>query len=430
MKTRRVIHVPVLARVEGEGGLYIRVQGGRVMDVKLNIYEPPRFFEAFLRGRSWQEAPDIVARICGICPIAYQMSCVQAMEQIFGLTVDPMVRLLRRLIYCGEWIESHTLHVGMLHAPDFLGYDDSLAMAKDHPQFVQDVLALKKTGNDLMGLLGGREIHPVSLCVGGFYRAPTRRQLQAMVGPLERARDLALRLLRRVAAFDFPDFNLDYEFVALSHPSEYAITEGRIVSNRGLNIPVTAYEDHFIEQHVAHSNALHSIRRQGGSYLVGPLARFNLNFAQLGEELSKLAQECGVSPPCRNPFRSIIVRMLETLFACEEALRLIACYEPPERPCVDVTPRAGIGTACTEAPRGLIYHRYQVDENGNILAAKIVPPTSQNQKQIEEDLRRVVDGMIDKSEAEITWRSEQAVRNYDPCISCATHFLKLHLERS
>lgn len=429
MKTRRVIHVETLARVEGEGGLHVKVQGGRVTEVKLNIYEPPRFFEAFLRGRSYRETPDIVARICGICPIAYQMSCVQAMEQAFGITVDPMIRLLRRLIYCGEWIESHTLHVGMLHAPDFLGYEDSLAMAKDHPQLVKDVLTLKKTGNDVMTLLGGREIHPVSLCVGGFYRTPTKRELRTMNGPLEQARELALGLLRTVAGLPFPDFEQDYEFVALSHPDEYAITEGRVVSNKGLDIAVSQYEDHFMEQHVAHSNALHSVLRQRGAYMVGPMARFSLNFAQLPDPIRKLAVEFGVAPPCRNPFKSIVIRALETLYACEEALRLIAAYEPPESPHAEAKPQGAVGTGATEAPRGLIYHRYQVDAQGDILAAKIVPPTSQNQKQIEDDLRHLITGMAGASEADMTWRSEQAVRNYDPCISCATHFLKLRLER-
>ena len=219
-------------------------------DVKLKIFEPPRLFEAFLRGRHLTEIPDIVARICGICPIAYQMSAVHAIERALGVTVDPAVRLLRRLFYCGEWIESHALHVFMLHAPDFLGYPDAIQMARDHRALVEQGLRLKKTGNRIVTLMGGREIHPVSVAVGGFYRVPTENQLAALGDDLKRALDESVAAVRLVAAFEFPDFEQDYEFVALSHPQEYPFNEGRLVSNKGLDIDVAEYENHFVEQHV------------------------------------------------------------------------------------------------------------------------------------------------------------------------------------
>jgi coenzyme F420-reducing hydrogenase alpha subunit len=232
----KTIKVGQLARVEGEGALKVTIRDGAVTEAELNIFEPPRFFEAFLRGRMFGEAPDITARICGICPVAYQMSAIHAMEDALGVTVDGPLRALRRLLYCGEWIESHGLHVYMLHAPDFLGYQSAIELARDHGETVRRGLGLKKAGNQIVALLGGREIHPINVKVGGFYRAPTRRELATLIDPLERARDAALETVRWVSTFDFPACERDYEFVALSHPDEYPFNEGQIVSSRGLEI--------------------------------------------------------------------------------------------------------------------------------------------------------------------------------------------------
>jgi coenzyme F420-reducing hydrogenase alpha subunit len=428
--TARTIRVDTLARVEGEGSLYIKMAGDRVADVKLKIYEPPRLFEAFLRGRHYSEAPDITARICGICPVAYQMSAVHAIERALHIQVDPAVRLLRRLFYCGEWIESHALHIYMLHAPDFLGYQDAIAMAADHRDLVEKALRLKKIGNQIMSLLGGREIHPISVTVGGFYKVPTRTQLTTLAADLEWALQMSLETVQWTSSLEFPNFDQDYEFVALRHPDEYALNEGRLVSNRGLDIDAAEYEDHFIELHVKHSNALQSVVRGRGSYLVGPLARFNLNFDKLPDVARQSAINAHLQPPVRNPFRSIIVRAVELVFACSEALRVIREYEPPASPKVELPTRAGMGQAITEAPRGILYHRYAFNERGLILAAKIVPPTSQNQKRIEDDLREYAAQLAAWPQDEATWKCEQAIRNYDPCISCATHFVKVTLERN
>jgi coenzyme F420-reducing hydrogenase alpha subunit len=425
----KTIKVGYLARVEGEGSLYLKLKDDKVADVKLKIFEPPRFFEAFLQGRHYSEAPDITARICGICPIAYQMGAVHAMEDIFGIKVDGQLRALRRLIYCGEWIESHVLHVAMLHAPDFLGYEDAIQMAKDHPEIVQTTLKLKKTGNEVLKLLGGREVHPINVRVGGFYRVPTKNELKPLKDQLEWAREAALGLVRWTAKLDFPDFEQDYEFVALHHPNEYPLNEGRLISNKGLDIPISSYDDHFTEEHLEHSNALHSIINERGSYFVGPLARYNLNFNQLSPLVQTTVREIGLETFCTNPFKSIIIRSLETLYACDEALRIIAEYEMPDTPFVRVEVKNGTGFGCTEAPRGICYHRYTVDDKGLITNAKIVPPTSQNQKTIESDLREFVQKHIHLDEEKLTWQCEQAIRNYDPCISCATHFLKLKIER-
>jgi sulfhydrogenase subunit alpha len=425
----KTIKVDYLARVEGEGSLIVKIQGRRLTDVKLKIFEPPRFFEAFLRERKYSEVPDITARICGICPVAYQMSACHAIEDAFGVKVEGPLRELRRLLYCGEWIESHALHVYMLHAPDFLGYEDSLGIAKDHPDAVKRGLRIKKTGNEIVNLLGGREIHPVNVRVGGFYKIPRKQEFATVTENLKWARDAAVETVRWVSGFSFPGFERDYEFVALQHPDEYPFNEGRLVSNKGLDINVREYEHHFAEEHLPHSNALHSKLKERGPYFVGPLARYNLNF----DRLSPLTQECaraaGLGSICRNPFQSIIVRSVEMVYACDEALRILDRFEMPEAPAMEFEPRVGTGYGCTEAPRGILYHRYRVDDHGLILDAKIVPPTSQNQKTIEHDLWQFVQANMDAPKDVLQRQCEQAIRNYDPCISCATHFLKLEIDR-
>jgi sulfhydrogenase subunit alpha len=426
----RTLQVDTLPRVEGEGAMVVRARGGRVTSVKLRIYEPPRFFEALLRGRRYTEPPDLTARICGICPVAYQMSACQAIEDACGVTVDGPLADLRRLLYCGEWISSHALHIYLLHAPDFLGYESAVEMATDHRDLVERGLALKQAGNQILSTIGGRAIHPVNVRVGGFYRVPTRRELAPLGERLRHARDAALDTVRWVAGFQFPDFDGDYELVALRHPSEYPILAGRVASSSGLDLAVQELDEQLVEEQVPHSTALHARLAGRAPYLVGPLARFSLNVERLSPLARQAAADAGLEPGCRNPFRSIVVRAVETLYACDEALRLIAAYTPPDRPAVEVEPSAAVGHGCTEAPRGILYHRYRIDADGLVAAARIVPPTSQNQEQIEDDLRRFVQPRLDLPTAELTRQCEQAIRNYDPCISCAAHFLDLRLERT
>jgi sulfhydrogenase subunit alpha len=425
----KTIKVDYMARVEGEGSFSVKIERGKVVDSKVHIFEPPRFFEAFLRGRLYAEAPDITARICGICPVAYQMSSVQAMEAAFGVTIDPQVRNLRRLLYCGEWIESHALHIYMLHAPDFLGYPDAIRMAKDHPEAVERALKLKKIGNDVMVAIGGREIHPINVKVGGFYKLPSKQELLALVDRLKWARDASVETLKFAASLPLPDFEQDYEFVSLKHPDEYPILDGRIASNRGIDIPVSDYEKHFAEEHVEHSNALHSVTRARGMYFVGPIARYNLNYDRLPAHIRSAAKSAGLGKEVRNPFKGIVVRAVETIYACEEALRLISVYEPPKAASTDVTPKAATGHGASEAPRGILYHRYKLDGKGFILDAKITPPTAQNLKTMESDLIQYVEQDTTRPDDAMRSGCETIIRNYDPCISCATHFLKLDIRR-
>lgn len=426
----RTIKVDYLARVEGEGSLLLKLRGKTVESVELRIFEPPRMFEALLQGRGQSEAPDITARICGICPVAYQMSACQAIEAAHGVELDEPLRTLRTLLYCGEWLESHVLHMVMLHAPDFLGYTDALGMAKEHGEEVKRGLRMKKAGNAIVALLGGREIHPINVRVGGFFRAPSRNELLTLLPELEWGREAARQMLRWMAVFPFPELQREYEFVALRHPTEYPMNGGRIMSSSGLDIEARDYETHFEETHVSRSTALHSTLKGRGSYVCGPLARFNLNFDRLSPAAREAAADIGLAPPCKNPFKTLLVRGVEVVHAFDTAARIVSTYRPPSRSFVDVPKAAGVGHGVTEAPRGLLYHRYEVGDDGLIKQAKIVPPTSQNQRSIEEDLTAMAAQLSELSHKEATHRAEQAIRNYDPCISCSTHFLTLKIEQA
>ncbi|MGY1900434.1 Ni/Fe hydrogenase subunit alpha [Nocardia gipuzkoensis] len=428
MSHRRQLKVGSLARVEGEGALRVVVADGRVESAELNIYEPPRFFEAFLRGRAYTEPPDITSRICGICPVAYQTSACNALEQLCGVELDRPLAELRRLLYCGEWISSHSLHIHMLHIPDFLGYPDAIALAADHRELVEQGLAMKKAGNALLELLGGRAIHPVNIRLGGFYSVPEPTDFAPVIELLCRARDCAVNTARFAAGFEFPELELEYELLAATEPYRYAVDTGAVHTSTGLRFSAAEFPDHVREYQVPHSTALHAML-YGERYLTGPLARYTLNYHQLSPSARQVAAEIGLGTECRNPFRSILVRVVEVLYAIEEALSLIACYERPFRAAVPVTPRAGTGHGVSEAPRGLLYHRYEVDDHGIVRSATIIPPTSQNQAVMEDDLRRVVSENLELDDAALAALCERAIRNYDPCISCSAHFLDIDVVR-
>ena len=424
----RTLSVEILARVEGEGGLNIRMRDGKVDEVKLNIFEPPRFYEAFLRGRSMTELPDLTARICGICPVAYQFSACLAIEDACGVTVPDSVRALRRLLYCGEWIESQTLHIYMLHAPDFLGYAGAIEMAKDHPEAVKRGLSMKKAGNELMTLVGGRSVHPVNTKIGGFYKMPSVADMHALRPALVQGLADALETVKLVATFDFPEFERPYLFLSLRPESGYPIESGRVVTSRGDNWDVQEFTQHIEEIHEEHSNALHGLL-DGEPYVVGPLARYSLNFDRLSPLAQQAARDAGLGETCRNPFKSIIVRAVETVEAFHEAIRIIDSWEEGLTASVPVVPRTAEGFGATEAPRGVCFHRYKIDDDGLVTDAQIVPPTSQNQPSIEGDLRELAQEWMWMSDDALTLRAEVAIRNYDPCISCSVHFLDLTVDR-
>lgn len=423
------VHVPVLARVEGEGALDLTVEDGVITDLKLEIYEPPRLFEKFLEGCEAQDVIDRVARICGICPVAYQMSAVHAYEKAWGVEVDSWVRNMRRVLYCGEWIQSHALHIHLLAAPDFLGYPSATAMAEKYAAEVRRGLRLQTLGNELIALFGGRAVHPIGVRVGGFHHAPSVEKVTTMLNELEAAHADADALLDWLLTLPLPEDDQAFINVAMRHPQEYPMNAGRIVSSANHDLDPEDFERYFEEFQSPHSTALHA-HLEGQPYLVGPLARLNLNADQLPADLLQRLSAAGVQLPSRNMYHSIIARAVELHYAIGEAIRLLQGYRRPERPCVEVEPGPGEAAWVTEAPRGILWHRYRLDGQGNVIQATIVPPTSQNQARIEEDLRLgLTREGLERDEDALRAQGEMIIRNYDPCISCATHFLRLRVRR-
>jgi coenzyme F420-reducing hydrogenase alpha subunit len=423
------IHVPVLARVEGEGALDLRIEQGDIVELRLRIFEPPRFFEKFLEGRHYTEIPDMVARICGICPVAYQVTAAQALEKLFGVELDPWAHAMRRVFYCGEWIQSHSLHIHLLAAPDFFGCNNAIELARIAPDEVRRGLRIQALGNELMELFGARSVHPVGVRVGGFHGAPALSRIMEMREKLRAALPAAEALVRWTAGIAVPQDAQTFVSVAMRHPDDYAIERGRIGVSDGLCVEAEAFDAHFAEHHEPTSTALFGSYHQQ-PYLVGPLARLNLNHDQLPHAIQALLSDIGFMLPSRNLFHSMVARAVEILLALNEALRLLDGYRVPDSPWVPVTPRAGVAYGCTEAPRGLLWHRYEMDADGRVVNARIVPPTSQNQGRIEEDLRlSLLNFGLDQPDDALRLHCEKVIRNYDPCISCATHFLRLNVER-
>jgi sulfhydrogenase subunit alpha len=428
----RVIRVDSLARVEGEGALHLEMSGGRVTRALLNIYEPPRFFEAFLRGRDFREVPDITARICGICPVAYQMSACHALERALGVfdSIPPHVRRLRDLFYCGEWVESHTLHMFLLNLPDLLGAESAIEVAREHGDIVRKALGVRAVGNELVSCLGGRSVHPVGACVGGFYKPLEAEKAANMLPRVRKARDEMAELVAWLArTLRFPDFQADYEFVSLVSDAGYPMNIGRIASNRGLNIDPADFLDHIEEHQVEHSTALHARIKNRGPYLTGPLARLNLNHARLHPAGAAALRDCinatGRQLPWNSGYMSILARGVECVHALALAGDILTNYQAAAPGRIDVAPRAGQGAYATEAPRGLLWHWYRTEADGTIAAARIIPPTSQNQARIEQDLTQLTRDLPPTDDEALKLRCEHLIRNYDPCISCSTHFLRL-----
>lgn len=439
MTTSRSITIRPLSRVEGQGGLRLRLERDRLDVAEFNIYEPPRFFARLLVGRGIAEVPDITARICGICPAAYQLSSCMALEKAVGIDVGPDIMRLRRLLACGEWISSHALHLHLLHAPDFFGSESIFSLPPARRGFVERGLRLKALGSSIMEAIGGRAVHPINMAVGGFHRSPTVAEIRGLVPELTWGLEAACAVVEEVDRFDFPDLPQPSAGLCLMADREYPMNDGRVsllpTTGSERSFPIERFEDEIYEFQVPHSTALHVRLTDGtGPYRCGPLARINRCLELLPPRTRRAASACTIHWPTTNTFHSIVARGVEMAAACEEALAIAADFRAPLSPArLPFTPRPSVACHATEAPRGLLYHRYEIGENGLIAAARLIPPTSQNQRQIEADLvdavARELAATPDADDAKLAHRCERIIRNYDPCISCATHFLRFELMR-
>lgn len=429
------IDVKHVTRVEGHGNICIRVRDGALTNVELAIVESPRFFEAFLRGRPYHEAPHITCRICGICSVGHTTASVRGVEAACGIEPSEQTVLLRKLLLLGEHLQSHVLHLYFLAMPDYLGVGSVIPLARTHPDVVQRALRMKKLANDLCAIVGGRHIHPISMHVGGWSHMPdktdlvgVRDRLKESVADVERTAELMSRL-------PVPTFERDTEYVALKHVGngEYALYDGDIVSTLDAT-PTRAsqYRSRIRESVVQHSASKHCSSPNSPTYAVGALARFNLNHEQLHPKAAAAANALGLIAPCRNPFHNNTAQLVEVVHDTYTAIELIdrllergLTPEPVRRP-----ERFGTGVGVTEVPRGLLVHEYSIDGDGNIADANLIIPTGQNLANIEADMRARVPALLTtgSTKEQMTLDLEMLVRAYDPCISCATHMLDIQWE--
>jgi coenzyme F420-reducing hydrogenase alpha subunit len=423
MTSRQKVEVCYVSRVEGQGAINVEVGAdGKVKRSEFAIFEPMRFFEALLRGRKFSEVHEISSRICGICPITHQITALRAVENAYGLEVSDQTRDLRRLMALSGWIQSHSLSVFFLTAPDYLGYDGVVSMAADHRDIAEMALRLKKLGNDIGELVGGRAIHPISMVVGGFTKVPTRDDLEPFEVRLEGGLEDMSRAADLLAGFDYPRITGKSELIAISDSERYAVNEGRMASTEGLDVPEDRYRTRIVEEQVAHSNAKQSRVKDRGVFMVGPLARVVLNGGKLSRRAGDLKSKIGLERDSTDPFMNIKARAVEITYALEESLDIIRnlgvdVAEQPAKPHVGVPCQ---GAALTEAPRGLLYHAYRFDKSGAVVSCDIVPPTAHNSAHVERSMRELGETAVANGE-DLTQRCEMLVRAYDPCISCSVH---------
>ncbi len=414
------IETSQLTRVEGHGKLIIRAADGKVEEVRWEITESPRFFEMMLRGRPWHDAHVLASRICGICSVSHQLASLQATEAAFGLQPSEQTILLRKLLYAGEVIESHTLHMFVLAGPDFVGAGSIFPLV-DKPAMKKG-LHLKRLGNELMEIIGGRSIHPQATAVNGFGRLPRvpdllllQKDLKESLPDLEAAVDVFRN-------FEIPDFSRETEFIALKDNREYAFIRGDLASTDTGISQVSRYRD-VIKEFVAPPSTAKFARHVRDSFAVGALARFNINYNQLRPLAKEAAEQMGLKPVCYNPFMNTLVQLVEVIHEVEESLDIVeqlltrGIRNEENR----VAVKEGQGISAVEAPRGLLIYDYTFDKNGYITEANCIIPTNQNHANIQKDLENLVSLNVNNSEEQVRLLSEMLVRSYDPCISCSTH---------
>jgi coenzyme F420-reducing hydrogenase alpha subunit len=420
--SEKIINVDYIARVEGQGAINIEInKNGKITNLQFKIFEPPRFFESFLIGRKYDELMELTSRICGICPVAHQITALRAVENAMNIQISDQTRKLRKLIAISAHIQSNVLSMYFLSLPDLMGYESLIAMVKDHGNIVKRALNLKKLGNDITQIIGGRSVHPVTMLVGGFSSIPNKNKFETILKRLKDAKKDALKTFELFSNLRIPDFNRKCEHIAISDPKQYAINEGMLKSTEGLNIDEINYRNHVYEKQKPYSTALHSYIKKRDSFMVGPLPRVNLNWKQMSDDAKNAVDSKGVKFPIFNPFNSHLARSIELIHDIDECIDIINGLTYIEKKPSSIVCKSGFGAAITEAPRGSLYHSYTFDNNGIVKKADIVPPTAHNAYNVEKDMLDFVQTILDSSLDEITLKCEMLIRAYDPCISCSSH---------
>lgn len=423
------LNIEHITRVEGHGNIVIDVKEGKIKELKLEIVESPRFFEAMTRGRAYHEIPHITSRICGICAVTHTLSSVKAIEAALKFRPSPQTVALRKLILHAEFIQSHILHIYFLTLPDFFGKGSVFELVPEKKEVILRAMKLKKLANDICAVVGGRHIHPITLSVGYLTHLPSKDELEELRGRLKDARVDIEKTIELLKELKVPHFERETEYMSLSNPDEYALYDGDILSSDGGKVEADRYLEKVREFIVSHSTAKHA-KSKRPSYMVGALARINNNYSRLHAKAKDAAKFLEVNAPCYNPFMNNAAQGVEVVHSFEDAIHLldglIKKGLKEERP--HIKAKAGRGVGATEAPRGTLYHEHILDENGRVEKANYIIPTAQNLENIENDLYEFVPKILDKSKEEVILNLEMLVRAYDPCISCSTHMLEVEFK--
>ena len=426
------LHVEHLTRVEGHGDIVLNVKKGHVEKVQWNVTEAPRLFEAFVRGKPYHQIAQIVSRICGICSIGHTLASLKATESAMGLDISDQSREIRKLAIHAENMQSHILHLGYLTAPDLFGVGSVFPLIESNLEALKAIIGMHKVANQFSDLICGRTTHPVNLVIGGIWKTPSERQMTEAKEKLVRLEDAMDRVgelfLSKVGAL--PVFNRETEYIALTSDKEYALYDGIIGSTDTGTTPVSEYQEVTNEFVVPQSTAKYT-KHARDSYMVGALARFNLNSRKLCPKAFEWGERFGLKSICTNPFMNNIAQFVEFVHSREESIRIIDSLlsgglKNEKRP--EVKPRAGSGVGAVEVPRGILFHDYTYDERGICKRANLIIPTNQNHNNIQKDLESLSPTLLDKSEKEIELGLEMLVRAYDPCISCSTHLVKVNFK--
>ena len=419
------IDVHHVTRVEGHGNITVNAKNGVLEECRLDIVETPRFFEAMLRGRPYTEASHITSRICGICAVGHATASLRASENALGVELSEQAWLLRKLIFFGEMLDSHVLHTYMLIAPDFFNVGSVIPLAGIAPDAVLRALRMKKLAGDLCAIIGGRHTHPIAMSVGGFTHLPTVDELKAIRARLIDSRKDVDETVALFKTLPWPQFERETEYVALSKPDEYAFIDGTITTTDGGKYHLNDYRKVTNEKCVEHSSAKFTAHKRD-SYMVGALARFNVNYKQLNPKAKEAADALGIKPICTNPYLNSAAQVVEIVHSVEEAIKvcdeLIARGIKKEE-AYKFAGKGGNGVGSCEVPRGILFHNYEIGDDGNIVNANCIIPTGQNLANIEADMRALVPQILDQGQEKVTFALEMLVRAYDPCISCSVHFL-------
>jgi len=424
------IEVSPVSRVEGHGDLIIDVKNKKIEKLIFRIPESPRFFEAMLVGKKYDEPSHITSRICGICSVAHTCASMKATERAFNIKPTEQTIDLRKLVYHHENIQSNVLHVYFLAVPDFLGVGSVIPLVETHPEVVNIALRTKKMANDMVRIIGGRAVHPIRTVVGGFTKLPTKEEMISMRKMLAASYPDLEKSLKVLKTLNIPDFERETEYISISDAVDYALYDGDIKSSDGWEIDDQKYLDKINEKVVQHSTAKHCWASRD-SYMVGALARFNNNYEKLTEKAKEYAEELGLKAPCYNTYMNNIAQFVEIVHGVDDSIRLIDKILEEglddDKAMVDIKPGSGRGVGVVEAPRGLLIHDYTYDDRGRIKKANLIIPTNMNYANIEQDMQSLLPTIIDKSEDDIRLACEMLIRAYDPCISCSTHLLNVKL---